>query len=132
MAVMREYPGVTLFSLEEANRILPKIRGILASLRSAKKDIVASQARVDIEEMTGNKAAIEAHLRGMEQRVADFHSGMSELTSLGCELKDFDKGLIDFYSLRDNQVVYLCWMEGEEDISHWHGLEEGFAGRKEL
>src|SRR3954464_4030727 len=124
---MKEHPGVQLFTVEEANQALPQVRSLLAGLRGAKKDIVNLQARVDIEEMTGGGDKVAQMLEGMESRVEAFHAAMKELAALGGELKDLDKGLFDFYSLRGNQVVYLCWQEGEESITHWHGLEEGFG-----
>ena len=55
-----------------------------------------------------------------------------ELSSFGCELKDPDRGLIDFLSLRDGREIYLCWYLGEERINYWHYLHTGFAGRQPL
>ena len=47
-------------------------------------------------------------------------------------MKDIDEGLVDFPALRDGEEILLCWRLGEDEITHWHGLEEGFAGRKRL
>ena len=58
---------------------------------------------------------------------------IAELEALGVQLKDFDRGLIDFPSLRDGRVVLLCWQLGEGDeLEWWHDLEAGFAGRTPL
>ena len=52
--------------------------------------------------------------------------------ALGVLVKDLDRGLVDFPALRDGEEVLLCWQVGEGEIAYWHGLEEGFAGRKPL
>ena len=57
---------------------------------------------------------------------------MNYLQNLNIEIKDISKGLIDFPSLKDGRVVYLCWKMDEETINHWHETREGFAGRKEF
>lgn len=49
---------------------------------------------------------------------------------MGCEIKDLNSGVLDFRTLYKGEEVYLCWELGESGISHWHGLQEGFAGRK--
>jgi hypothetical protein len=62
-----------------------------------------------------------------------FTDEMSELEALGVQLKDFDRGLVDFPSLRDGRVVLLCWQLGEGDeLEWWHDLDAGFAGRTPL
>ena len=62
-----------------------------------------------------------------------FTEEMSELEALGVQLKDFDRGLVDFPSLRDGRVVLLCWQLGEGDeLEWWHDMDAGFAGRTPL
>ena len=57
---------------------------------------------------------------------------LGELQSIGCVAKGIDAGLVDFYALRDDQLVYLCWQVGEPGISHWHPLDVGFDGRQPI
>lgn len=57
---------------------------------------------------------------------------VERLGDLGVELKDLDRGLLDFPALRGGAEVLLCWHVGEESVSSWHGLEEGYAGRKPI
>ncbi len=57
---------------------------------------------------------------------------LSEINAIGVQVKDLDIGLLDFPCMVDGEVVLLCWKMGEETISHWHGTEEGFAGRKPI
>ena len=128
--------GIKIYTLAEANAALPRVRALLFRLRELRKQIVAKQALVDIEEMTGygaSKAAkIEEGLHEIEADVHRFHDVTEEFNMIGCELKDLEKGLVDFYGMRDNEVIYLCWMDGEAGITHWHTLDSGFQGRQEL
>lgn len=63
---------------------------------------------------------------------ADLRSAAAQLERWGIELKDPEKGLIDFYHERADEVVYLCYMLGEGDIQYWHRIDAGFAGRQLL
>ena len=66
------------------------------------------------------------------QLIEELQAALQRLESLGCTLKDVDSGLVDFYALRDGDIVCLCWRADEEQIRFWHGMEEGFAGRKPI
>ena len=57
---------------------------------------------------------------------------VEELETIGCQLKDFEMGLVDFPSERDGEPILLCWRLGEEEVSFWHSLEGGFGGRRPL
>jgi hypothetical protein len=57
---------------------------------------------------------------------------LSEINAIGVQVKDLDIGLLDFPCLVDGEIVLLCWKLGEPTITHWHGTEEGFAGRKPI
>ena len=62
-----------------------------------------------------------------EQRAKD---ALAEIDSIGVQVKDLDIGLLDFPCEVDGRTVLLCWKLGEASITHWHGTDEGFAGRK--
>ena len=65
--------------------------------------------------------------------ISSFTAEIAELEESGVQLKDFDRGLIDFPSLRDGRVVLLCWQLGEGDeVEWWHDMDAGFAGRTPL
>ena len=57
---------------------------------------------------------------------------LQELEAIGCVFKGFDAGLVDFYSLREDRPVFLCWRLGEERITHWHEVDAGFTGRQPI
>jgi len=126
-----------VFTRQEVDLLLPQVAARVAELKSLRQAIVGLQARVDIEELAGGppaaaEPAVERLLAEIEGLVARFHSEREALHGMGCELKDLARGLVDFLAERDGRMVYLCWMEGEERIAHWHDLDEGFAGRRPL
>ena len=62
----------------------------------------------------------------------DVLAKLKQLEAAGCLLKDLNSGLIDFYSVRDHQPIFLCWKLGEDRIRFWHTLEDGYSGRQPL
>lgn len=123
-----------LFSIEEANALLPTVQGILLRIRRAYRGLVSYQ-----EEARRAAEGAERGGGGMVDGpyyvslVIDLLSSAGELETLGVQLKDQERGLIDFPSLRDGRVVLLCWHLGEGDqIEWWHDVEAGFAGRQPL
>lgn len=129
-------PGMPrLFTIEEANRLLPELRKILSTLRAAIEDLEAVQETAaelywklrtnghDIEDspLDRQRAAREAIQEQIER-----------IQALGCELRDPRLGLIDFPSQRGDELVYLCWKLDEPEVAFWHPLDSGFAGRRPL
>jgi hypothetical protein len=68
----------------------------------------------------------------LQTQTLEFERELEKLFAMGAQLKDLDSGLVDFYSRRGSDIVFLCWKEGESEISHWHGLEGGFRSRESL
>lgn len=129
--------GIKFFTLDEANALLPRVRQQLVLLREIRRRIVGLQAKVDIEELTSSGLAtdrrrVEDLLKTIDTDVQTFHRSLEAFQALGCELKDLERGLVDFYSMRGNDVVYLCWMDGEDGIEWWHPLDTGVKGRLPL
>jgi hypothetical protein len=123
-----------LFTLQEANALLPSVRAILAKIQRDHRRLThyRDEARKAAE-------AAEQGGGGIDDGVAyaiiltELTSQMSELDTLGVQLKDFERGLVDFPSLRDGKVVLLCWQMGEGDeLEWWHDVDAGFAGRTPL
>lgn len=129
-----------VFSLNEAQSLLPVLETLLRTSIEGKKQIEEVDKELSsISErifLTGG-AFIEVKkvaLRRAErdkavQRVKD---AVAEINSIGVQVKDIDIGLLDFPCKVDDEIVLLCWKLGEETITHWHGTEEGFAGRKPI
>lgn len=123
-----------IFTVQEANALLPNVRTIVGKIQRAHRRI--SRYRDDA------KKAAEAAERGgggfvdgvaYAAVLTELTSHLSELEALGVQLKDFERGLVDFPSLRDGRVVLLCWQLGEGDeLEYWHDVDAGFAGRTPL
>ena len=123
-----------LFTIQEANALLPSVRVILAKIQRAHRRL--SEYRDDARKAA---EAAEQGGGGIVDGVAyatvltRLTTEMSALDTLGVQLKDFERGLIDFPSLRDGKVVLLCWQMGEGDeLKWWHDVDAGFAGRTPL
>ena len=124
-----------LFTLEEALALLPAVRQILLEIQALRRNIEEQSARLEglLGQAGGNghhAADIAAMQRELHKAASDLQQLLGELDATGVELKG--EGLLDFPSLRDGRVVYLCWQVGEETISFWHELDTGFAGRLPL
>lgn len=124
-----------IFTLDEAERTLPLLRRILTDLRNEYR--VWQDALADYELLTGAAHAGEAEsadLTGARRAVTDSADRISaylgEIEAVGCLFKGFDAGLVDFYTLREDRLVFLCWRVDEEHITHWHDTEAGYAGRQ--
>jgi hypothetical protein len=72
--------------------------------------------------------SVEMAREAVQAAAADLQERINELEEMGVELKGIEEGLVDFQSMRDGRVVYLCWRLGEETISYWHELDTGFPG----
>jgi len=123
-----------LFSVEEANALIPAVRAILLRIQRSGRRMEQYQ-----EEARHAAEGAERGGGGMADGpryislLIDLFSAAGELETLGVQLKDQSRGLIDFPSLRDGRVVLLCWQLGEGDhIEWWHEPEAGFAGRQPL
>jgi hypothetical protein len=119
------------YTLDEARERLPWVIEQLALLRDARErltDAEARQALADGSPTNGGgqrgKQVGEAFVE-LQNRIAAFERR-------GIVLRDLDRGLIDFPSVRDGREVYLCWIDGEDDIGFWHELDAGFGGRQPL
>ena len=126
------------FTLDEAQRMLPRLTSLITQMRELKLEHDRFQAQVAELAQTArsNGHVIEDELKGalagMENAATRINGLIKQVQALGCELKDIDQGLIDFRSMMNGREVYLCWKLGEERISWWHELGVGFAGRQPL
>jgi len=123
-----------LFTLEEANSLLPSVRSIVRSIQRAHRRLVSyeSAAKEAAEGAKYGGGGMEEGAR-YAQLVIELSLCVGELESLGVQLKDYARGLIDFPSMREGRVVLLCWKADEgNQLEWWHDLEAGFAGRQPL
>ena len=127
------------FTPEEANEALESVRPLTEELVRRHRTLAEAQTRraTLAERIAGNGGGIppselaEATAE-LEEAVAAVSRCLQEISALGGQVKDLDEGLVDFPALRGDEEVLLCWKLGEDEVGHWHGTEEGFAGRKPL
>ena len=126
-----------LFTVAEANALLPEIVPLLMEIRARKVELDTALAA--LEKMTAamrlNGHAAEA--RELEVRIheltTELAAGVEHLNDQGIEIKSLDHGLIDFPSWQGNRVIYLCWRLGEGSrLRFWHEIDSGFADRRRL
>ena len=114
------------FTVEQANRTLPLVTRIVADLTASYERLRQRQGQLSkVEEsQRQNQANVVHRLERELERL------LAELEMIGCELKDVERGLLDFYARHGEREILLCWMKGEDEIGYWHELETGFRGRR--
>jgi hypothetical protein len=133
---MAEQPQRIFYTVEEARSLVETLRPWLLEMRKLRREIAAETEalRKLTPEMRGNGHAPEVAQR--EGRIADCVEAigrrLAQIDELGIEVKDLETGLVDFYSLRDGKVIFLCWAVDEPTVAYWHDLTAGFRGRQPL
>jgi hypothetical protein len=128
------------FTLAEAKELLPILEALLRRAADAKKrceEIDARFQEVNQRVLMHGGMLLDivplAHLRAerdkLNQTISDT---LAEITATGVQVKDLDIGLLDFPCIVEGKIVLLCWKLGELTIAHWHGVDEGYAGRKRI
>jgi len=117
------------FTLSEANRALPLVQRIVRDIVKVHEVATTLHGQLDHGLPLRRREEIED---GLEREVGKLNRLLDELKDIGCDLKDYRMGLIDFIGLHEGREVCLCWKLGEERIEHWHELHDGFAGRRPI
>ncbi len=127
------------FTPQEANEALAEVRPIAERMVEHRRRLLAANVR---------RAELVAHIQGnggglapsdlaeldteIELHASSLDRCVARLTGHGVQVKDLDLGLVDFPALRADEEILLCWRVGEDAVEFWHGLDEGYAGRKPL
>jgi hypothetical protein len=127
------------FSIEEANGALDEVRPLTEELVEHRRALVKLQERqaAVTTRIAGNGGNVEPHeLEDVQERLDEEVAGIARCVAriheVGALVKDLDVGLVDFPATRDGEEILLCWRLGEAEVGFWHGLDEGFSGRKPL
>lgn len=126
-----------LFTVREAEATLPLVRRVVRDLLQAYprwKELVSRYELLStpLRAEDGEPAEIRA-VRDEAAQVAERINGfLVELEEVGCVFKGFEAGLVDFYALKDDRLIFLCWRMGEDHITHWHDVDAGFSGRQPI
>ena len=138
-AVMSDSPPV--FTIEEANALLPRLKALVGAQMDRRSEIERGLERlaqrigtapdsVRIED--SDPLPVRELKRDLIERVESYRAAWREVEGLGVVLKDPRRGLVDFYGQVDGRFVWLCWKYGEDAVTHFHGFDEGFAGRRPI
>ncbi|MGO9834362.1 MAG: DUF2203 domain-containing protein [Polyangiaceae bacterium] len=130
-----------VLTLEAVNALVPRLNALMASQMDRRSEIERRLEQlskllggvpdsIDVEE--GDPAPVRELKLDLVERVERYQSAWNEVEEMGAVLKDPRTGLVDFYGLMDGKLVWLCWKYGEDGVSHYHGLDEGFSGRKPI
>ena len=130
-----------IFSVDEANRLIPYLEEALESLSGMAREVASLRREIEVlsaiesSGATGTSADVR-ELREKEHCASGllerFRESLREVSSHGCIIRDLDLGLVDFYTMTRDRVVCLCWRRGEPRVEHWHSVDEGFSGRRPL
>jgi hypothetical protein len=128
-----------VFTADEANAALSELRPLVEAMVEGKRALDDAQARRDdvAQRIAGNGGGIPpAELGALEAAVGEAAKALAgtigEIQALGVLVKDLDTGLVDFPARRGGEDVLLCWQLGEDEVAFWHGLDDGYAGRRPL
>jgi hypothetical protein len=127
------------FTAAEANEALLIVRPLAEKLVAHRRKLrEAQEQRAELmRRIASNGGALDArHVATLDAQVKRegqaLARSVARIQELGVLVKDLDRGLIDFPALRGDEEVLLCWQVGEDEVSYWHGLDDGFAGRRPL
>jgi hypothetical protein len=134
------YKPAKLFTVDEANAMLPLVSAITKDLVDLYQEVLETQGRLEHLTSRGETeersdpyadeiAEMEHELDRDREKLRHY---VAELMELGVEPKGPAEGLIDFPAMMEGRIVYLCWKLGEPEVLYWHDLEAGFAGRQSL
>ena len=127
------------FTADEANQALEEVRPLTEELVAHRRALVDLQERQSAltTRIAGNGGNVEPHelqnvQEELDEQVAGIARCVARIHEVGALVKDLDDGLVDFPAKRRGEDVLLCWRLGEDEVGFWHGLDEGFSGRKPL
>ena len=127
------------FTVEEANAAVVELRPIVEQMVRHGRNLAAAQRRQTelVTRIAGNggdmaPSDLREAAATIEQEAAAIAKCADLIDEAGAQIKSLEEGLLDFPALRGDEVVLLCWKLGEDEIGFWHGVDEGFAGRKPL
>src|SRR5258708_14544358 len=132
---------LTLFPPGEATALPPSLEPRLSHLVAKKRDLDQAQKELELMRLFQQTGATAenpdlALLATREERARQLGEELAEAVTKvhakGCVVKDLEQGLVDFYSLKGDRIVFLCWQLGERRVAHWHSLSGGYASRKPI
>ena len=131
-----------VFSIKEANELLKEIEPLVQSLIEKKRKMQKLHDELLVMDLLGGekikdrstsegKEYLEKSAE-LEALILSFEEEILHVNEFGCFLKDIEKGLVDFFHVREKSLVYLCWKKGESKINFWHAVDDAMDARRPL
>jgi len=134
--------GPRIYTPREASALVPKLSRTFDDIDQIKTRLKTIKGKVDVLEMIwGDEVRVEAnpdhreyahYMEEIEQSKKDYESASKRFAEFEAVVKSIEQGLVDFYGVIDNRLVFLCWKRGEKTIEYYHHLEDGFPGRQPI
>ncbi len=131
-AAPQTHHGLKVFTREQANRTLPLVSRIMADVVRLDKEVSEFEGKITTAGAREPSKEFSAERDAYDSALHDLSELRDELSSIGCRLKDWRRGVVDFLAVHNGRLVELCWRLGEEHIGYWHELGAGFRGREHL
>jgi hypothetical protein len=119
------------YTIEEARKLLPQVRKWLEDLQAAREALEQKERRLKGSFQPGTDTGGKL-VNEWVRALAQIKEGLQKFEDRQIQLKDIERGLLDFPAIIGGKEVFLCWEKGEEDIEFWHDLDTGYAGREHL
>lgn len=120
------------FTVAEARSWLPKLRRRFKKIHALYTELGTLREEFEKVQSIVRMNGHAPKETGFEKRAVELQELLKEIIDAGIEVKDIGRGLVDFPHWRHEEEVFLCWELGEDDISYWHRVEDGFPGRQPL
>jgi hypothetical protein len=134
-----EEQTIKVFTLEEANKVLPVISktieeaqvisGRIKSLKMDMDNLMSIWGKEVLEKGHVDNEFYNERIVTRQQAQSELADRVEEIQKFGCVVKDVETGLVDFFYDKNGTLVFLCWRNGEKRVEHWHPIDAGFASR---
>lgn len=125
-------PRHRIFSLEEANALLPELESLLEILEAKQESFRRLEDELFFAEILESTSPAEVRFQELETSLLALEEEITSIRRLGCFLRHAERGLVDFLSHRGEERIYLCWRRGEKQIQYYHTLKGGYLERQPL
>ncbi len=125
----RPIPGKKYFTVEEAKQALPYVARIVADLVACHQQVADLRDQLELPD---NGDDVDSLRNRFDESLERLQYLSEELSGVGVEMKDYERGLIDFPAIYKDREICLCWEHGEEGLLAWHELDTGYAGRLDI
>ena len=119
------------YSLAEARALLPQLRTWLQQLQRIRRDLASYEQSTEARLNEGDDFG-GGKVHQWIRNLSAFKELIGEFNQREIQVKDLERGLVDFPAIQAGREVFLCWELAEDDITHWHDLDTGFSGREKL